>query len=170
MSWRIPSEVRGQKQNLRVLLPMDFREGSWEALEYGVRLIREAGGFITILNVVDDSSQGPFEGPPDWKGIHAQQARERREHFFRIKQEYGDQIQINFAIETGSAGEVISDFADKNEFDAIVLSPHLHHWWQIFHRHTVRRVLEHPCGCPVHLVMLVPMRRMHPLVEIVRSR
>ena len=170
MNWCIPSDIRVRKRSLRVLLPMDFREGSWEALEYGVGLIRENGGSLTILNVMDVSSHGPFEGPPDWEVIHAQEACEREAHFSRIEREYGREISIDFVVEMGSAGEVISGYADRNDYDAVVLAPHLHHWWQIFHRHTVRRVLERPCRCPVHLVMPAPRRRMHPLVEIVSSR
>jgi nucleotide-binding universal stress UspA family protein len=108
----------------RVLIPFDDSKQAHEALEYA--LAEHSADELTVIHAIDPAEWG-YGAPGNTLGERWQQeAREKSEGVQSsaeaIADEYG--VELTTAAETGVPSDVISEYADDNDIDHIVIGSH----------------------------------------------
>lgn len=116
----------------KILVPVDFSEGSQQALEYGIALAEKLGAQVTVLHVVDyppPYSQvealtmvAPAEGEVTFDTFLRKRAQEDMREFVKPYQEKGLQIPVEF--ESGAASDGIARAAGELGADLVVMGTH----------------------------------------------
>ncbi len=115
----------------RLLVPVDFSDGSRAALDYAIMLAEQFGATLDILHVwevphlvgMDMMLQMPnFENEPLDGFVRGQAERELTEFLGRIS--IRDDIQVNQRLEAGDVDSTIVKLAQNEHFDLIVMGTH----------------------------------------------
>lgn len=103
----------------KIIAPTDFSELSAEGVRYACKLAKDVGAHVIVLNVVvvDESNvvgKGEIEA-------HEKRLKELTE---RLTGSRSDNLKIRELVVPGQAYAAISDCAEKERADLIVLSSH----------------------------------------------
>jgi nucleotide-binding universal stress UspA family protein len=96
----------------KILVPVDFSEGSVNALRYAAAFAKSSEGVIDLLHVTDPNAlANELKGNLD------------PQHLFGLitKEEYMAGIHLNFEMADGNTTDLIIDFSKKNNSDLIVM-------------------------------------------------
>lgn len=105
-----------------ILVPTDFSEVANNALNHAVAIAKAYKNGITLLSIVEESFlSGLFSGD---KGDLVKEALENRlsKQADEIRSTYG--LEVNTRIETGRVYKTISEIANKENFDSIIMGSH----------------------------------------------
>lgn len=108
----------------RVLVPFDDSEQAHEALEYA--LDEHAGDELTAIHAIDPAEWG-YGAPGNTLGEHWQQeAREESDEIQESAQAVADEygVELTTVAESGVPSDVITQYADDNGIDQIVIGSH----------------------------------------------
>jgi nucleotide-binding universal stress UspA family protein len=108
----------------RVLVPFDDSEQAHEALEYALN--EHAEDDLTVVNAIDPAEWG-YGSPGNALGERWEdEAREKSDTIQSkarmVADEYG--VELTTAAESGVPSDVITQYADDNEIDQIVIGSH----------------------------------------------
>lgn len=115
----------------RLLVPVDFSDGSRAALEYAIMVAEQFGASLDILHVwevphlvgMDMMLQMPnFENEPLDQYVRAQAERELAQ--FVQQHSIRDDIQVAQRLKAGDVEAVIAQIAQRESFDLIVMGTH----------------------------------------------
>lgn len=110
----------------KILVPIDFSEGSKKALQYAIPLARQHEAAITLLHVSPSLSYAGGEyGILDYSSAEAEM-RSKAETELRalLKAEVGKAITAQAAVRTGTPRNDIIAFAKNLPADLIVIATH----------------------------------------------
>lgn len=108
----------------KILVPVDFSDGSSLALDYAASFAAEYGAQIHLLNVIEEEvlHAGNIGGDPlDTAGKWRRDSYKMFEEF--VPQKYRD-LHIVKKVEGGLVYETIIDYAQKNEVNLIIIGAH----------------------------------------------
>ena len=103
----------------KIIAPTDFSDLSAEGVRYALKLAKDVGAQVIVLNVVvlDESNivgKGEIEAHENWL----------KEFTERLSVDRSDGVNIRELVVPGQAYAAISDCAEKERADLIVLSSH----------------------------------------------
>ncbi len=135
-------------------MPVDFTTCSRKAVQYAIGLARGQRAKVTLLHVVDLNFNWPDTGPVNVAKFREEMWAEAAEKLGRLVQALGSAgVLVCPVIREGAPWEETVAFAESNEVDLIILGQRpRRHGWQLFRRHTAKRIAE-TASCPV-LVLL----------------
>jgi nucleotide-binding universal stress UspA family protein len=144
-----------------VLVPIDFSGDSAGAIACAAKLARQHAARLTLLHVIDLNFNWPDTGPVNAKYLRQEMLAEAKEKIGLLLQTLNRAgLACETVIEEGAPWERIVACAARQAVDLILLAPHPpRRFWQLFHRHTARRVIEH-AACPV--LVLAPSAAASP--------
>lgn len=107
----------------KILVPVDFSEGSALALRYAATFSREYGAQIHLLNVIEEAvlRPGSISDPLNTVAKWEQQNLEELEKF--VPEEY-NKLDIIKAVRGGLAYESIIEYAREEEVSLIIIGAH----------------------------------------------
>lgn len=105
----------------RVLVPIDFSERSFEAIEVGLEVVDEPS-HLYILHVVPHLNAG--EPGVMWRTIDDKTRKKHVEEAFREKFNGPEYEGVNFSCAIGAPSSLIIDYANANQIELIVISSH----------------------------------------------
>ena len=112
----------------KILVPVDFSQKSEEALKVAAKIARKMDGEIYVLHLLDIPSGeiDIIEGNQVPKGPMAMMLFERTHEKFDefLDKDYLDNIPVYEEVMTNAPVEGISEFAQKNNIDFIVMGSH----------------------------------------------
>ena len=112
----------------KILVPVDFSQKSEEALKVAAKIARKMDGEIYVLHLLDIPSGeiDIIEGNQVPKGPMAMMLFERTHEKFDefLDKDYLDNIPVYEEVMTNAPVEGISEFANKNNIDFIVMGSH----------------------------------------------
>lgn len=106
----------------RILVPVDFSEGSRRAAELALELAHEDGAAVQLLHVVEDRPRPAYvddASPPAEEAALRQAALGELERFAAGLD--AGEIEISWRVTVGRPSRVISDRAEENGFDLIAM-------------------------------------------------
>lgn len=130
----------------KIIVPMALDHGiASKAMDIAQRLLSD-GGEIIALHAVE-----PIPRPVrDY--VSAGQIREAEQYAMeQVKKRVGSAASTQPVIISGQAGWAITDYADKNNVDCIVISSHKPGLTDFFLGSTAARVVRH-ANCAVHIL------------------
>jgi nucleotide-binding universal stress UspA family protein len=102
----------------KILCPVDFEQNSFTALDFAVRLAREFGGAIIVLNVVPEPGPATTDRYPVLRGGLTYEletlARDRVQ----------GKVPLRALVRTGDPAQTILTVANELEADVIVMATH----------------------------------------------
>ncbi len=109
----------------KILCPTDFSDSSDFALEFASSLAAETGSLLQIIHVGNESS-AYLAGYGDFGTVADLVDREMREHRALLEQVRPSRAKVNFEHRylSGSPGNEILAFAERENVDLIVLGSH----------------------------------------------
>jgi universal stress protein A len=113
----------------KVLVPIDFSDGSLEALEYAIDLARPIDAELIILFVVEPAYYGTgadlYSGSIDPSVLLQEQQRIGAEQLSQLGRRL-DQRAIRFRtlLETGTPHRIVAGVAEKQRVDLILMATH----------------------------------------------
>ncbi len=136
----------------RILVPVDFSSGSKKALRYAVAMAKKFQASITLLHVVyttlpaNITQAAMMQEYARWENLSEQLLQKMR------RTEIPEEMQVETVVRTGSPYYEVTQFAEREQFDLIVLSTHGHSGLKHFLLgSTAERIVQH-AGCPVLVV------------------
>ena len=108
----------------RVLVPFDDSEQAREALEYA--LVEHSEDDLTVIHAIDPADWG-YGAPGNTLGERWQQeAREKSEDVQSSARAMAEEsgVEIATAAESGVPSDVVTQYADDNDIDHIVIGSH----------------------------------------------
>jgi nucleotide-binding universal stress UspA family protein len=112
----------------KVLVPIDFSDGSLLALDYAIDLARSIRAELTILFVVEPASSGVGGGlysATDRSILIEEQQRIGSEQLSLLSRRLGKRaIRFRTVVETGTPYRVIGEVAERLRADLIVMATH----------------------------------------------
>jgi nucleotide-binding universal stress UspA family protein len=137
----------------RILVPIDFSKASLRALDVAVPLARDNGGRLFLLSVVEPAvfaagTESMAMAVPD-----AVIARENRRDLVKIAKRFVPvEVPATLMVDRGRAFKVITQVAEKERIDLIVLTTHGRTGLDRFLMgSTAEQVVRH-ARCPVWVV------------------
>lgn len=110
----------------RILVPIDGSEQSKKALKHA--LAEFPNGDITVINVIDPIDVGYTStvGMPGYSEEWYEESKESAEALFETAQETADEYgaTLSTTTELGRPSQTIVEYAEKNDFDQIVMGSH----------------------------------------------
>jgi universal stress protein A len=128
----------------KILVPIDFSDGSKKALQYAVGFARQFNAELTLLHVVEPFPPVPQMDPVDFDSIH-----DAKSKLNALQEAEGKRVACKAVLRTGEPHAEIIDAAKDLGVDLFILAtrgrtglPHL-----LLGR-TAEKVVRH-AGCPV---------------------
>lgn len=111
-----------RKTNNFILVPTDFSEVANNALNHAVAVAKAYKNGITLLSIVEEGFLGGL-----FSGSQSNLVREALENRLEkqaaeIRSTYG--IEVNTRIETGKVYKIISEMANREQFDSVIMGSH----------------------------------------------
>ncbi|MDD5087469.1 MAG: universal stress protein [bacterium] len=145
----------------KILCPIDFSEPSHEALKVASEMAQKFSAELTVIHVVPDI---PKATPPD-PSVAATDAylnyqRELETESKRLLSEAvrkfaAKELRVREIIEMGDAAKIVSQIAEEEDADLVVLSTHGRTGWRRFVFGSVAERIVRYAQCPV-LVIQTP--------------
>lgn len=143
----------------RLLVPLDFYDGSLEALEYAVQIAKHFGASITLMHVVEPVSYGlDFTLMPVVQGPAARTKVEGR--LAQLAAPLAAQgLTTHCVVHGGTPADSILDWTGKQAYDLIVMGTHGRRGLSHFASGSVAEAVLRRSPCPVLTVKSPKYRR-----------
>ena len=106
----------------KILVPVDFSNGSKKALQYAISFAGQFGAELTLLHIIQPAVTAPaFDTLPQEMAESTEDAEKSLAEFRRS---VGEEIPTNSLIRKGSPHMEIIDAAKELEVDLLILSTH----------------------------------------------
>ncbi|HWX22669.1 MAG TPA: universal stress protein [Candidatus Binatia bacterium] len=151
----LPAEDGGREESARpihrILVPSDFSPRSAKALERAIALARQFDATLTILHVIDINPPAAFTHSGTAEDLMKQLWVTGASELSRLEESLRkNQTKVQTLLVEGLPAEAIVE--NSAAFDLLVISePRSKSTWNLFSRHTARRVVEQ-AECPVVVV------------------
>jgi len=145
----------------KILCPIDFSEPSYEALKVASEMAQKFSAELTVIHVVPDI---PKATPPDpsAQGTEAYLRYQRElesesKNLLRdaVRKYVAADLKVREIIETGDAAHIVSQIAEEEDADLVVVSTHGRTGWRRFVFGSVAERIVRYAQCPV-LVIQTP--------------
>ncbi|HHU75274.1 MAG TPA: universal stress protein [Firmicutes bacterium] len=107
----------------KILVATDGSDHSWRTFVEAVKMAKNLNAEITVITVVDDkpmlAATIPFTVIEDYKGAMEKIANEALQKAIEYSQ--GEGMEIKTTLKHGHPADTICSFAEKNEFDLVVI-------------------------------------------------
>ncbi len=111
-----------------ILIPVDFSAHSKNALDYGIAFARAIKGTVTLLHTVHYPANDPLAPVYDRSGGVLEESQEEKaaresleELEKNIKQELGNEVQVDHVVPMGFPGDEILKVVKEKEVDFVVM-------------------------------------------------
>jgi nucleotide-binding universal stress UspA family protein len=154
---RRPDRFSGQKANLdwkRILVPLDFSDSSFRALDYAIPLARRSGGKLVLLHVIQvpvmPTPAVSVGGIGEVKEAHKALRQHAKVQLETLTKQTGAAGLVTHKLVTiGVAWDEIVKAAKRLECDLVVMSTHGHSGIRrMLAAHNAERVVN-LANCPV---------------------
>ncbi|HEV2208882.1 MAG TPA: universal stress protein [Verrucomicrobiae bacterium] len=142
----VPTSTEAFTVFRRILVPMDFSQASDAALQCAVTLALQSSATLTLLHVIDVSTQ---VSSGDAHSFMQQLWQDGATRIAQLARSLTGRVEAHTKLAEGLPWEAI--VRSSAEFDLLVLGEKRNHKHNLFSTHTFRRVVEHAC-CPVLVV------------------
>ncbi len=132
-------------KNILVPVALDHEQSTGSALETARRLLVK-GGKITLLNVIEQVPSYIAQYLP-----HGQIAKNIANAEASLAAEAGGLSDVSSVVVSGNAGITITEYAEENGMDLIVITSHRPGLQDYFLGSTASRVVRHAV-CAVHVL------------------
>ena len=156
-SGRWPTHRPGDRSTARpagfrkILVPVTLSTTSHAAVAVALNLVRETGGMIVLLHVLQLNIVTEERGIARTRLLNDLRG-EAEEHLSRLAERTGTSAPLEVVVCEGRAAETIIEQAGRLEADMIVMCTHGYRGWRKWlHRNTALRVLRQT-PCPLWLV------------------
>lgn len=111
----------------RILLPTDFSESAFMAMQHAARLASVCNGKLTLLNIREAFSESVLQKE---FGIILKNDKDYIDHVNKLLKEKADSIKASFGIEveyiskSGNLAKEVADFVKNNDINLVVLGMH----------------------------------------------
>jgi universal stress protein A len=106
----------------RILVPIDFSDGSKKALRYALPFAREHGAAITLLYVVAPAYGAGEYGSVDFAQLEAGLKRSGEKELTRLAAELAGKVPADTLVRVGSAASTIARVAADLNADMIIIA------------------------------------------------
>jgi len=136
----------------KILVPTDFSSSSTRVVECAAALARQSDAALTILHVIDINPPSAPRHCGTADDLMRQLSITGASELAQLKKTYEQtQVRIQTLLVEGLPYEAIVE--NSSGFDLLVMSePGRNSSWNVFSRHTARRVIEQ-ARCPVRVLM-----------------
>ena len=143
----------------RILIAVDDSPYSDQAVKYGVLLAKNLGSKITLVHVDEIPVSSPFSADPLLNEspvmipelMHIQEEASKL-LFKKIKDQYGDVVEISTVTKIGRAQDEILSVADDCKADMIILGTHGRTGFDHFISGSVSESVARKAKCPILII------------------
>ena len=143
----------------RILIAVDDSSYSDQAVNYGVLLAKNLGSKITLVHVDEIPISSPYSADPLLNEspamipelMHIQEEASKL-LFKKIKDQYGDVVEMSTVTKIGRAQDEILSVADDCKADMIILGTHGRTGFDHFISGSVSESVARKAKCPVLII------------------
>jgi nucleotide-binding universal stress UspA family protein len=143
----------------RILIAVDDSSYSEQAVNYGVLLAKNLGSKITLVHVDEIPISSPYSADPLLNEspamipelMHIQEEASKL-LFKKIKDQYGDVVEMSTVTKIGRAQDEILSVADDCKADMIILGTHGRTGFDHFISGSVSESVARKAKCPVLII------------------
>lgn len=146
-----------------ILVPTDFSHESYRAIQYARSLAQVFHSKVTLLHVlVPVAAPDLVYGPLVWDEGKAEEAAGKQLERLKEKAHFFSETEVHCLVKTGHPFQVVSDTAQENNTDLIIISTHGYTGFKhLLLGSVAERVIRH-ATCPV----LVVREKEHEFITI----
>lgn len=143
----------------RILIAVDDSSYSDQAVNYGVLLAKNLGSKITLVHVDEIPISSPYSADPLLNEspamipelMHIQEEASKL-LFIKIKEQYGDVVELSTVTRIGRIQDEILSVADDCKADMIILGTHGRTGFDHFISGSVSESVARKAKCPVLII------------------
>jgi nucleotide-binding universal stress UspA family protein len=143
----------------RILIAVDDSSYSEQAVNYGVLLAKNLGSKITLVHVDEIPISSPYSADPLLNEspamipelMHIQEEASKL-LFKKIKDQYGDVVEMSTVTKIGRAQDEILSVADDCKADMIILGTHGRTGFDHFISGSVSESVARKAKCPILII------------------